>query len=282
MELKKKTRTMFVHGAIHAVMIALCAATLLPILYTVSVSLSGTNTFMSTTFSLVPADATLANFRAVLFEKPFLRWFLNSLTLSGLTVAFALVISIPAAYAYSRMKFFARRATLYLFLILNGFPTVLSMVAIYRLFRLFGLMNSYAGLAIVYTGGMIIFGIWNMKGYFDTIPVAIEEAARIDGVGFAGMLWKILLPMARPAIIVTAVLIFITTWNEYIYAVNFLTDREKFTLAAGLYSLQGTEYTRNWPVFAAGALLVTAPVLAVFFAIQRHMVSGLTAGGAKY
>lgn len=282
MELKKKTRTMLVHGAIHAVMLALCAATLLPILYTVSVSLSGTNTFMSTTFSLVPADATLANFRAVLFEKPFLRWFLNSLTLSGLTVAFALVISIPAAYAYSRMKFFARRATLYLFLILNGFPTVLSMVAIYRLFRLFGLMNSYAGLAIVYTGGMIIFGIWNMKGYFDTIPVAIEEAARIDGVGFAGMLWKILLPMARPAIIVTAVLIFITTWNEYIYAVNFLTDREKFTLAAGLYSLQGTEYTRNWPVFAAGALLVTAPVLAVFFAIQRHMVSGLTAGGAKY
>lgn len=237
---------------------------------------------MSTSFSVIPERATLSNYRTILFEKPFFLWAKNSLILCLSTVLFALSVSLPAAYAYSRFRFKGRSGTLYLFLLLNGFPSILSMVAIYRLFRILGLLNSYFGLIMVYTGGMIIFGVWNMKGYFDSIPVSIEEAAMIDGAGHLRILCSIVLPLARPAIIVTAVLIFITTWNEYIYAVNFLTDRNHFTLAAGLYSLQGTEYARNWPVFAAGSLIISLPVLAVFFAIQKFMVSGLTVGGVKY
>jgi ABC-type maltose transport system permease subunit len=143
-------------------------------------------------------------------------------------------------------------------------------------------MNSYIGLALVYTGGMIIFGIWNLKGYFDNISISIDEAAKIDGASYLYILLRIIIPLGRPAIIVTGILIFITTWNEYIYAVTFLTDRNSYTLAAGLYSLQGTEHTTNWPVFTAGAILVTIPVLIVFFIVQRFMASGLTAGGVKY
>lgn len=270
------------HGIIHIVMVILCILFLLPIIYTLSVSLRATNGLLSSGFLFFGTNTTLENYRTILFEKPFFLWLKNSLLLTVSTVIFALAVSSPAAYAYSRFRFKARRGTLYIFLLLNAFPAILSMVAIYRLFRLLHLMNTYRGLILVYTGTMIIFGIWNMKGYFDTIPIEIEQAAMMDGATHLCILRKIVLPLARPALIVTGMMIFITTWNEYIYAVNFLTERDKFTLAAGLYSLQGTEYTRNWPVFAAGSLIVSMPVLIVFFAIQKYLVSGLTVGGVKY
>lgn len=278
--MKRKNRA--VHATIHVIMIITCLLFLIPILYTVSVSLSGSNSLVSSAFSLIPKDATFDNYKAIICDKPFFTWLKNSLILTVSTVIFALAISSPAAYAYSRFRFSGREGTMYIFLLLNAFPAVLSMVAVYRLFRLLGLMDTYAGLIIVYTGSMIIFGIWNLKGYFDTIPVEIEHAAMLEGAGDLTILTKIVLPLARPALIVTGMMVFITSWNEYIYAVNFLTSSEHFTLAAGLYSLQGTEYTRNWPVFASGALLVSLPVLVIFFAIQKYLVSGLTAGGVKY
>lgn len=209
-------------------------------------------------------------------------WLKNSLILTVSTVIVALGVALPAAYAYTRMKFKGKSSSLFALLLLNAFPSILSMVAIYRLFTTFSLMNRYAGLIIVYTGAMIIFSIWNLKGYFESIPVDIEQAAMIDGAGNFTILTRIVLPLARPAIIVTAMMIFITTWNEYIYAVNFLSDANKYTLAAGLYSLQGTDYTRNWPVFAAGSMMTSIPTLLIFFGIQRYLVSGLTAGGVKY
>lgn len=270
------------HIGTHLILIGICLIFLVPILYTFSVSLKSSNALLSSHFQLIPDHPTLANYKAILFEKPFFEWLKNSLLLTLTTVVVALGVGLPAAYAYTRMHFKGKSMSLFLLLLLNAFPSVLGMVAIYRLFKLLGLMNHYSGLILVYTGSMIIFSIWNLKGYFESIPVDIEQAAMIDGASSHQILMDIVIPLARPAIIVTGMMIFITSWNEYIYAVNFLTDASKYTLAAGLYSLQGTDYTRNWPVFASGALLTSLPTLVIFFSIQRYLVSGLTAGGVKY
>ena len=270
------------HIGTHLILIMICLFFLVPILYTFSVSIKSSNALLSSHFELIPDEPTLENYKTILFQKPFFNWLKNSLILTFATVIVALGIGLPAAYAYTRMHFKGKEMSLLLLLLLNAFPSILAMVAIYRLFRTLGLMNHYSGLILVYTGSMIIFSIWNLKGYFESIPVDIEEAAMIDGANSRRILWDIVIPLARPAIIVTGMMIFITSWNEYIYAVNFLTDANKYSLAAGLYSLQGTDYTRNWPVFAAGALLTSMPTLIIFFSIQRYLVSGLTAGGVKY
>lgn len=269
------------HIGTHITLIIICLIFLLPIMYTFSVSLKSSNALLSSHFRLIPENPTLENYRIILFEKPYFMWLKNSVILTLSTVAAALILGVPAAYAYTRMKVAFKSQSLFLLLILNAFPSILAMVAIYRLFNKLSLMNSYVGLIIVYTGTMIIFTIWNLKGYFESISIEIEQAAMVDGADNLTILLRIVLPLARPAIIVTAMMIFITSWNEYIYAINFLSDSNKFTLAAGLYSLQGTDYTRNWPVFASGALLTSIPTLLIFFGIQRYLVSGLTAGGVK-
>ena len=268
-------------GLLNIVFIALCVLALVPILYAARVSLSGGGGILSSGLSLLPKEPTLENYRVILFERPFLIWLKNSVLLSASTVIFALCVAVPAAYAFSRFRFSGRKGVLYILLLLNAFPAILSMFAMYRILNLMGLMNTFAGLILIYSGTMAIFGIWNMKGYFDSIPYDIEEAAKIDGADDRQIITRIVLPLARPAILVTAVMVLIHVWNEYIFATIFLTGADRYTLAAGLYSLQATEYTRNWPLFSAASILVSLPVLFIFFKIQQYMVSGLTAGGVK-
>ena len=151
----------------------------------------------------------------------------------------------------------------------------------YRIIKTLNLLNSYMGLVFIYAGSMAIFVFWNMKGYFDSIPEAIEDAARIDGVNDRQLITKIVMPLARPSIIISSVLVVIYVWNEYIFSTVFLSGAEKNTLAVALYSLQATDYTRNWPLFSAAAILTTLPVLILFFLVQKYMVSGLSSGGVK-
>ena len=259
----------------------ICIIVLVPILYAVSLSFSSGSSALSSGLSFWPKDATLKNYSAILFEEPFLLWLKNSAVLSVGTMVVAMGTAVTAAYAFSRYQFKGRTGVLKLLLILNAFPQILSMFAIFRLFKTFHLLNSYVGLIIVYAGSMCIFSIWNMKGYFDTIPVEMEEAARIDGAGSIQILYKIVLPLARPAIIVTAVMVLIYVWNEYLFSITFMMNRDSYTLAAGLYQLQANDYSRSWPLFATASILVSVPILIVFFCIQKYMVSGLTAGGVK-
>lgn len=277
----KRTKKICKAFILNIFFICVCLIALVPILYAFSVSINGQNSLLGSNFSFIPRDFTLANYRAVFLDKPVLLWLKNSLILAVATLIIALGVSIPAAYAFSRYRFRGKKAILYILLLLNAFPTVLSMFAIYRLLRPLGLVNSKLGLIIVYTGTMEIFGLWNMKGYFDTIPLGIEEAAKIDGASDFDLTMKIMLPLAKPSVIVTAVMILIYVWNEYIYATTFMTGAGNYTLAAGLYSLQATETSGNWPVFAAASLVVSMPVLVVFLLVQKHMVSGLTVGGMK-
>ena len=261
--------------------ILLCAVTLVPILYALSISFSGEGAALSGELSFLPQNPTLENYRAILVDKPFLLWLKNSLILSAGTVAVALLCAVPSAYAFSRWRFPGRRWILRVLLVLNAFPQVLSMFALFRVLKTMGLLNSHAGLIMIYAGSMCVFAIWNLKGYFDTIPVEIEEASKIDGTNDAQMILKIVLPLAKPAIIVTCVMVLITVWNEYLFATTFLLDSDAYSLAGGLYQLQANDYSRSWPLFTAASILASLPLLLIFFKIQKYMVSGLTAGGVK-
>lgn len=279
--MKKKIKNLSSDIVLNIFFIVVCFIALIPILYAFSVSLNAQNNLLSSDFTFIPKEFTLRNYKAVLFEEPVLLWLKNSAILSLSTLAISLGVAIPAAYAFSRYRFPGKKAILYVLLLLNAFPTILSMFAIYRLLSPVGLADKKIGLIIVYTGTMAIFGLWNLKGYFDTIPRGIEEAAKIDGANDFQLAVKIMLPLSKPAIIVTSVMILIYVWNEYIYAVTFLTGSDNYTLASGLYSLQASETAGNWPIFAAASLLISMPILIVFLMVQKHMVSGLTTGGMK-
>lgn len=266
---------------LNAAFVLLCLVTLVPVLYALSISFSGQGAALSGGLSFLPHDPTLENYRSILFEKPFLQWLKNSLLLSAGTIALSMLCAVPAAYAASRWRFAGRRGMLRVLLVLNAFPQVLSMFALFRVLRLTNTLNTHSGLVIIYAGSMCVFAIWNMKGYFDTIPKEIEEASRIDGASDLQMIVRIVLPLARPAIIVTCVMVLITVWNEYLFATTFLLDSQSYSLAGGLYQLQSNDYSRNWPVFTAASMLASLPLLLIFFKIQKYMVSGLTAGGVK-
>ncbi|MDF2843104.1 MAG: putative sugar transporter, permease protein [Herbinix sp.] len=279
MSKKKKERIQL--SVVHIILILVCFISMVPILYALSVSLSAQNSLLSKEFSFLPKALTLKNYRAVLFEEPVLLWLKNSLLLAVSTVVLSLTFAIPSAYAFSRFRFPGKKTILYLLLILNAFPSILSMLAIYKLISTMGLMDSKLGLIIIYTGTMCIFGLWNLKGYFDTIPNEIEEAGKMDGATDLQLVMRIILPLARPSIIVVMVMILIFVWNEYIFAITFMTGTENYTLAGGLYSLQATEMSGNWPIFSAASLLISLPILIIFFKFQKYMVSGLTVGGVK-
>lgn len=277
----KKARKAALLLVVNLFFVLLCFLVLIPVLYAFSVSLNADNSLLSSDFSFLPKHMTLANYRAVFVEEPILRWFSNSIWMAAAAVFISLGTGIPAAYVFSRKKFPGRKVILRLLILLYAFPALLSMTALYKLLSPMGLINSRLGLLIVYTGTMSVFALWNMKGYFDTIPLEIEEAAMIDGAKPVQLVTKIVLPLARSTIVVTGMMVLIYVWNEYIFAINFMTGEETYTLAAGLYSLQATEMSGSWPVFAAASIVVSVPILIIFFALQKNMTTGLTSGGVK-
>lgn len=261
--------------------IVLCFLTLVPILYAFSVSINSNNSLLSSNFTFIPRELTLDNYIAVFTEEPILLWLKNSLVLAVATLVLSLGTGIPAAYVFSRKTFSGRKTILRILILLYAFPSLLSMTALYKLLSPMGLINTKIGLIIVYVGTEAVFALWNMKGYFDTIPVEIEEAATIDGASSLQIVTRIVLPLAKPTIAVTAMMVLIYVWNEYIFAINFMTGSDTYTLAGGLYSLQATEMSGSWPVFAAASIVVSIPILIVFFALQKNMTTGLTSGGVK-
>lgn len=266
---------------VNLILILVCFVTFIPILYAFSVSINEQNSLLGSDFSFIPRRVTIANYRRVFTEEPVVLWFKNSMILAVSTVVIALGTGIPAAYIFSRRRFPGRKAILQLLILLYAFPSLLSMTALYKLLSPMGLINTRTGLIIVYTGTMAVFALWNMKGYFDTIPVELEEAAKIDGAGPLRVVLRIILPLAKPTIAVTAMMVLIYVWNEYIFSINFMTGESTYTLAAGLYSLQANETSGSWPVFSAASLLVSLPILIIFFGLQKNMTSGLTSGGVK-
>ncbi|MBN8430386.1 sugar ABC transporter permease [Microbulbifer salipaludis] len=229
----------------------------------------------------LPERWTLDNFRAVLTEQPFLRWLLNSLVVAAATTLVGLSLSCTAAYAFSRFRFAGRQRGMLLFLISQMFPAVLMLIPLYVIVvQWLGLGNSWLGLILVYSITALPFCVWMLKGYFDTLPYEIEESALLDGASHWTIFTRIILPLARPAIAVTGLFAFMTAWNEFILASIFMDDESLYTVPVGLRFFV-SDYASEWGYFAAGSILVSLPVMLLFLALQRFLVSGLVAGAVK-
>lgn len=278
---RKKVKTISQKLLLNLFFIVICFMALVPILYALSISLSKDASLLSKDFSFIPKFFTFDNYKAVFTKEPVPVWFWNSISLAFMTIFLSLSTAVPASYIFSRWNFPGRKGILRVLLLLYSFPSILSMFAIYKMMSNLHLINTKLGLIIIYAGTMAVFALWNMKGYFDTIPVEIEEAAKIDGCSDFQIVMKIVMPLARPSLIVTATMVLNYVWNEYIFSINFLTGSRNETLASGLYSLQAIEMSGSWPIFAAASILVSLPVLVIFFFSQKYMTSGLTTGGVK-
>lgn len=229
----------------------------------------------------IPTEFTLENYRYILYERPFITWLVNSIFVSAVTTMVALVITTSAAFALSRFKFRGRQSFLVFLLALSTFPGILSLTAIALLLTALGFYGSHFGLILAYTTGALVFSTWNMKGYFDTIPLDLEEAARIDGCGPIQAFILVALPLVRPAMAVTALLSFLGSWGDFIFSGVLVPAPDRLKLAVPALYAMSNSISVPWGQFAAGAVVVIMPTLIVFLLVQKNFESGLTVGGVK-
>jgi len=269
----------------HAGLSAIALAVLYPVLWVLKMALTPSQAF-SLDPSPIPADPSLANFADLVGATDmdgnylFFRQLWNSVAVALATTVIGVGLATTAAYAFSRFSFRGRKAGMNLLLVTQMFPGVVMMIPLYIILERLALLDTLSGLALVYATTAVPFCVWMLKGYFDTIPRELEEAAVMDGMGRLAIFRRIVLPLARPGIVVTALFSFMTAWNEFILAATFMSDPGMFTLPVALQRFVG-DYSTEWGRFAAGAVLVSIPVMGLFFALQRHLVGGLTAGGVK-
>lgn len=282
------------HLALHLALITFTLLAIYPILWVFTLAFSGGQSlviadlpadpgFIDRLRSVLPwpKTASLKNFLDVLVDEPFGRWLFNSAVVAGATTALGVFLACTAAYAFSRFRFPGRRTGMMMFLVSQMFPGTLMMVPLFIIIvKWLHLGNTYTGLVLVYAVTAIPFCVWMLKGYFDTIPIEIEESAIIDGATPAMIFFRIILPLAKPAVAVTALFSFMTGWNEFILASIFMEEEVAYTAPVGLRFFVGG-FTAQWGYFAAGSIIVSLPVVALFYFLQKYLISGLTAGGVK-
>jgi arabinogalactan oligomer/maltooligosaccharide transport system permease protein len=264
---------------VHVGVILATIATLYPVALVLKKAIEPGQEF-ALSASPIPAHRTLEHFRDVLGHPWFWRYALNSMIVALATTIVGVALSCTAAYALSRFRFPGRKSGLAAFLIVQMFPSTLLLIPLYVVLNGLHLLNTLFGLVLVYSTTAIPFCVFTLKGYFDTLPRELEEAARIDGASPWGVFFRVVLPLARPAIAVTALFAFMTAWNEFILAGTFMTDERSYTLPVLLHNYIG-EYHAEWGHFAAAAILTSIPVMALFYVLQRFLVGGLTAGSVK-
>jgi arabinogalactan oligomer / maltooligosaccharide transport system permease protein len=264
----------------YAVLAVFAFLAVYPITQIITISLRPSDRLLSTSLALIPEGATLGNFRTLLTEPAFLRWMANSLLVSGVVTVTGVALASTAGYALSRFRFMGRGSMLSGLLVTQMFPATMLLLPLYVVLIQLQLLNSYIGLVVIYSATALPFCVWQMKGYYDTIPVALEDAARIDGCTPWQAFSRVIFPLAAPALVITALFSFMTAWNEYVVANVVLQDLEMFTLPLGLKMFQGS-MTTQWGLYAAGALLVSIPVVALFLVLSRYLISGLTLGAVK-
>jgi arabinogalactan oligomer/maltooligosaccharide transport system permease protein len=283
----------------HIVAVVMVIWALFPIFYVISLALSGSNTLTgacSPTKSgfaalscLIPTKFDLSNFTNLLNsdQYPFPKWILNSLIISVINSGGALLMGACAAYAFSRLRFRGRRMGLLLLMLVQMFPGVLALTAIYILLQRIGQtysgfgLGSIWGLTLVYLGGALGVNTFLMKGYFDTIPVDIDESARIDGAGHARIFFGLIMRLSVPILVVVLFVTFQATFNELPIASVVLPDSSNTTTTVGLYSLVSNPLIQNWGMMAAGGLMAAVPLFILFLLTQKSLVTGLTAGSVK-
>ena len=265
--------------ALHATLVLACVVALFPIVWVVLSSFKPGVWVNSSDLSLVK-EPTLANYRYVLTQTRFPTWMLNSVVVAAATTVIGVILAATTGYALSRFNFPGRRSLLLVFLVTQMFPVAVLIVPIYVIMARLGLINTLASLVLAYLTIAVPFCAWMLKGFFDTVPTSLDEAAGMDGCGPFTTFWRVILPLARPGIAVTAFFNFLTAWGEVAYASAFIQTSNRFTLAYGMQQFV-PRYNPQWEYLTASAVLVTIPAAVVFFFAQRHLVSGLTAGATK-
>src|SRR5947209_8341054 len=282
------------HTLLHFALVLATLGTIYPVLWVVSIAFSGRQTLAIVELAESPTTLdrlravipwpqrwSASNFVSVMTDQPFGRWVLNSVVVAVFTTVLGIFLSCTAAYAFSRFKFPGRRAGMMGFLVSQMFPGTLMLIPLYIIMvQVLGLGSTRLGLIIVYATTSIPFSVWMLKGYFDTIPRELEEAAIIEGASAGTIFWRIVLPLAKPAVAITALFSFMTSWNEFILAATFMDKENMYTAPVGLRFFVGG-FSQQWGYFAAGSIIVSIPVVLLFLYLQRYLVSGLTAGGVK-
>ncbi|KGX92713.1 arabinogalactan ABC transporter permease [Pontibacillus halophilus JSM 076056 = DSM 19796] len=276
-----KTKSRLEVALIYAFLLVMFVVIAYPLIWTVGMSLNpGTNMYST---SMIPEVVTFEHYRW-LFTDPdsdYLIWYKNSLFVAVINSVASVLLTSLVAYAFSRYKFVGRKNGLYAFLLLQMFPVLMGMVALYILLNIIGLLDNLWGLILIYIGGQIPFNAWLVKGFFDTIPRELDEAARLDGAGHFQVFFQIMLPLAKPILAVVALFNFMAPFVDFLLPRIVLTSSENFTLALGLFNFINNEFANNFTRFAAGSILIAVPIALVFLLLQRYLISGLTTGATK-
>ncbi|HEY7598728.1 MAG TPA: sugar ABC transporter permease [Candidatus Limnocylindrales bacterium] len=284
------------------VAIATAVYALAPIAFVVSSALNPVQTVAAT--SLIPTRITFENFEQIFANaslQPWLTWILNSVIVASLTSVIVVAVSALAAYSFSRFRFRGRRAGLISLVIIQLFPNLLAIVALFLLLQGIGNaipssvdvpgigtiglprlgLNSLGGLLLIYTGGALGFNTWLMKAYFDTVPYDLDESALVDGASHFQAFRHVVLPLVRPILAVIGVLTFIGTYSDFLLARVMLSSTENFTLAVGMSLFIRGQFSQQWGIFSAAAIIGALPIVVVFLVLQRQLIGGLSRGGVK-
>jgi arabinogalactan oligomer / maltooligosaccharide transport system permease protein len=267
-------------AASYAVLVLFSLIALFPILQIVTISLRPADRLLSTSLEIIPAHATTGNYVALFTERPFLLWLMNSTFVAFVVTLTGVALASTAGYAFSRFKFIGKKSGLLSLLVTQMFPATMLLLPMYIMLVKLHLINTYLGIVIMYSATALPFCIWQMKGYYDTIPTSLEEAGRIDGCNQFQTFARIILPLAAPALVITALFSFMASWTEYVVAAQILQDTDLWTLPLGLKSFDAN-LGSEWGLYGAASVIVTIPVVLLFLALSRWLVSGLTLGSVK-
>lgn len=265
--------------ALHGTLLVAVFIALFPVVWVLLSSLKPASEIRRSEISFIN-QPSLDNYRTVLLDTPFPTWFLNSVVVAAFTMVIGISMAATAGYALARFNFAGKRGLMWVFLVTQMFPVAILIVPIYTIMANLGLIDTKLSLIIAYCSTAVPFCAWMMKGYFETIPRELDEAAALDGLGPFATFWRVILPLARPGIAVTAFFTFLTAWGEVAYAIAFLQTDSNLTLGAGLQQFV-PQFNQRWELLTPAAILIMIPAAVVFFFAQRHLVAGLTAGGTK-
>jgi arabinogalactan oligomer/maltooligosaccharide transport system permease protein len=267
-------------AVIHLVLISAALIAAFPIIRVLGVALRPGNRLLDSEFALIPEGATFESFQHVLFETDLPRWLFNSLIITTGTAFVGLLIAATSAYAFSRFKFPGRGIGLTLLLSTQLIPAAMLLVPLYLLAAQLKLTNSYIGMVIGLSVTSVPFSIWILKGYYDTVPIELEEAARIDGCSQLEAFWRVLLPLSTPALAIVFLFNFLAAWNDYFLARILITKEDLLTWPLGLQRFQ-QQFQTQWNDLAAASILISLPVVMLFLYSSKWLVSGVTAGSVK-
>jgi len=265
---------------LHLLLIIAVVITTYPLIRIFSVSIRPGDRIISTDLSIIPKGATFISYIKLFKETYFIRWIFNSLIITLSTSLIGVILASSAAYSFSRYKFFGKKIGLYILLFTQMVPAGMLILPLYLMIMKLNLINTYLGMIIAYSVSSLPFSIWILKGYYDTIPRSLEEAAMVDGANEIYAFYKIILPLSTPALSIAFLFNFTMAWNEYLVARVILYNPKSYTWTLGLFELQG-QFITQWGMFAAGSIIITIPVLLIFLYSSKWLVSGLTLGSVK-